>query len=177
MSKTEKTKKLENLLAHHFKNNSEFFTFETTIGWIGKEIVDCIMYNHERNTYCYEIKQSKADFYSKNALTFIGNFNYFVMPYELYEKVKQDIPIKIGCYVSIKHENTKGYNLDQWNEYNLRRQKGIYENGFDELVCIRKSFRQELKADKEVILSSMLRSMQRDRYNFIREENKILEEA
>lgn len=31
--------------------------------------------------------------------------------------------------------------------------------------------------DIEVILSSMLRSMQRDRYNFIREENKIFMEG
>lgn len=32
-----------------------------------------------------------------------------------------------------------------------------------ELYCIKPARKQELKADKEVILSSMLRSMQRDR--------------
>jgi hypothetical protein len=32
-----------------------------------------------------------------------------------------------------------------------------------ELYCIKSAKKQDLKADKEVILSSMLRSMQRDR--------------
>lgn len=34
---------------------------------------------------------------------------------------------------------------------------------YDQLLCIKRARKQELKADKEVILSSMLRSMQRDR--------------
>jgi len=34
---------------------------------------------------------------------------------------------------------------------------------YDQLLCIKNARKQELKADKEVILSSMLRSMQRDR--------------
>jgi hypothetical protein len=121
------------------------------------------MYNCDRKIYCYEIKQSVQDFHSKNALTFIGNYNYFVMPYELYIKVKDEIPSNIGVYVSIKTTNTRNFTQDNWNEYNLKRQQGIYENGLDELVCIKKAYRQELKADKEVILSSMLRSMQRDK--------------
>ena len=36
-------------------------------------------------------------------------------------------------------------------------------DGLKELYCIKPARKQELKADKEVILSSMLRSMQRDR--------------
>lgn len=160
--KTDRTKKLEQLLSYKFNSRSEFYVFECTIGWYGREIVDCIMYNCDRQTYCYEIKQSVQDFHSKNALTFIGNYNYFVMPYELYLKVKDEIPNNIEVYVSIKTTNTRNFTQDNWNEYNLKRQQGIYENGLDELVCIKKAYRQELKADKEVILSSMLRSMQRD---------------
>lgn len=166
--KTEATKKLEKLLANRFNRRNDFYVFECTIGWYGKEIVDCIMYNCQRETYCYEIKQSVSDFHSKNKLTFIGNKNYFVMPYSLFEKVKNELYTKeeyknIGVYVSVKKTDTKNFTLEQWNEYNLKRQNGIYESGFDELVLIKKSNRIELRADKEVILSSMLRSMQRDR--------------
>lgn len=156
----------EEKLPVNLRSGNDFFVFECTIGWMGKEIVDCIMYNCQREVYCYEIKQSVSDFHSKNKLTFVGNKNYFVMPYALYEKVKEELYTKeeykdIGVYVSIKSTDTRGFTLEQWNEYNLRRQNGIYESGFDELVIIKRANRRELRADKEVILSSMLRSMQR----------------
>lgn len=92
--KTEATLKLEKLLKSKFKSGNDFFVFECTIGWMGSEIVDCIMYNCQREVYCYEIKQSVSDFHSKNKLTFIGNKNYFVMPYALYEKVKDELYTK-----------------------------------------------------------------------------------
>lgn len=150
--KTQVTRKLEKLLSQKFDNRSEFYVFECTYGWDGKEIVDCIMYNCQREVCCYEIKQSLQDFHSKNKLSFFGNKNYFVMPYELYKKVEREIYTNfpnVGVYVPIKTPEfgDKDYIFD------------IY----DQLVCIKQARKQELKADKEVILSSMLRSMQRDR--------------
>jgi len=47
---------------------------------------------------CYEIKVSKQDFYSKHKWTFVGDYNYFVVPEALYEEIKKDIPTGIGCY-------------------------------------------------------------------------------
>lgn len=47
---------------------------------------------------CYEIKTSKADFYSPHKWTFVGDYNYFVVPEDLYNEVKKDIPDGIGCY-------------------------------------------------------------------------------
>ena len=150
--KTQVTRKLEKLLSQKFDNRSEFYVFECTYGWYGKEIVDCIMYNCQREVCCYEIKQSLQDFHSRNKLSFFGNKNYFVMPYELYKKVEREIYTNfpnVGVYVPIKTPNygDKDYTYDV----------------YDQLVCIKQARRQELKADKEVILSSMLRSMQRDR--------------
>lgn len=150
--KTQTTKKLEKLLSQKFDSRSEFYVFECTYGWHGKEIVDCIMYNCQREVCCYEIKQSLQDFHSKNKLSFFGNKNYFVMPYELYKKVEQEIYTNfpnVGVYVPIKTPNygDKDYTYDV----------------YDQLACIKQARKQELKADKEVILSSMLRSMQRDR--------------
>lgn len=161
--KTERTKKLEELLAKHFKDRNEFYVFECTIGWYGNEIVDCIMYNCNRETYCYEIKQSKQDFHSKNKLTFIGNKNYFVMPYELYEEVKNEIPSEIGVYVAIDRLEEK--QAEEVNAFGMKKTSYYVEpvDGLKELYCIKPARKQELKADKEVILSSMLRSMQRDR--------------
>ena len=161
--KTETTKRLEQLLANRFNKRNEFYVFECTIGWYGKEIVDCIMYNCQRETYCYEIKQSKQDFHSKNALTFIGNKNYFVMPYKLYQEVKNEIPSEIGVLVAVdrleqKEEEQIDVLGNKWTKYFTEPVDGLKE-----LYCIKPSRKQELKADKEVILSSMLRSMQRDR--------------
>ena len=156
--KTEATRKLEKLLYQSMNFRNDFFVFECTIGWYGKEIVDCIKYTVQREIYCYEIKQSKQDFYSKNALTFIGNYNYFVMPYDLYEKVKNDIPKEIGVYVSIDRVETIVQETQKEKTFSPK-----YISGFNDLICIKRAKKQELKADKEVILSSMLRSMQRDR--------------
>lgn len=111
------------------------------------------MYNCQREVYCYEIKQSVQDFHSKNKLSFFGNKNYFVMTYELYSKVEKEIYNNfpdVGVYVPIKQIEYG----DKDYEYDV----------YDQLLCIKQARRQELKADKEVILSSMLRSMQRDRY-------------
>ena len=160
--KTNRTKKLEQLLEHHFNNRNDFYVFECTLGWYGSEIVDCIMYNCQREIYCYEIKQSLQDFHSKNKLTFIGNKNYFVMPYSLYLKVKDEIPSKIGVYVAIDHlENREELKT---NTYGMTSKTMWCEpiDGMNTLYCIRKAYKTDLKADKEVILSSMLRSMQRD---------------
>lgn len=153
--KTIITKRLEELLEQKMTPRNDFYVFECTIGWNGSEIVDCIVYNCQREITCYEIKRNKQDFYSKAKKTFIGNKNYYVMPKELYDQVKNDIPYEIGVYVSIKMpivDKGKGFRYEE-----------SLENGFDNLVQVRSAKRLELKADKEVILSSMLRSMQRDR--------------
>lgn len=161
--KTETTKKLEQLLANRFNKRNEFYVFECTIGWYGSEIVDCIMYNCNRETYCYEIKQSKQDFHSKNKLTFIGNKNYFVMSYKLYQEVNDEIPSEIGVLVAIdKMEEKEEETTDVFgNKWTKKWAEPV--DGLKELHCIKPARKQELKADKEVILSSMLRSMQRDR--------------
>ena len=49
--------------------------------------------------YCYEIKSSVEDFQSKHGHNFIGDFNYYVMLEDVYEKVKDDIPYGIGVLV------------------------------------------------------------------------------
>lgn len=50
--------------------------------------------------YCYEVKSSVEDFHSKNGHNFIGDYNYYVMPKDVYEKVKGEIPYEVGVLVS-----------------------------------------------------------------------------
>ena len=168
--KTERTKRLEQLLRNKFNSRNDFFVFECTIGWYGSEIVDCIKYNCQREITCYEIKQSKQDFHSKNKLTFIGHKNYFVMPYELYEEVKGEIPVEIGVYIAIDRLEEK--HREEINDFGIKNTWSWFEpvDGLKELYCIKPARKQDLKADKEVILSSMLRSMQRDRLQEIPKE-------
>jgi hypothetical protein len=49
---------------------------------------------------CYEVKVSKSDFHSQAHNTFLGHYNYYVMPTELYEKVEAEKPSHIGVYVN-----------------------------------------------------------------------------
>lgn len=49
-----------------------------------------------REWRCYELKVTKADFRSPAKLSFVGDYNYFVLPKELYEAMKQEIPSEIG---------------------------------------------------------------------------------
>lgn len=64
------------------------------------EVVACI---------CFEIKVSKADFHSRNGHNFIGNLNYYVMPYNLYKEVEKEIPGDIGVITyHYKDENKVG---------------------------------------------------------------------
>lgn len=100
MAKTEETLKLEKAIYNLTAKQGVFGCYEVTIGWFGKERVDYMTYDTNGIFRCYEIKVSKSDFYSKAKHTFLGHYNYFVMPTELYEEVKQDIPSHIGVYNS-----------------------------------------------------------------------------
>lgn len=42
--------------------------------------------------YCYEVKSSIEDFNSGHGLNFIGDYNYLVMPEEVYVAVSNKIP-------------------------------------------------------------------------------------
>ena len=56
-------------------------------------------YDNDICVTCYEIKISKTDFHSSHGHNFCGNANYYVMPQELYNEVKKEIPEDIGVIV------------------------------------------------------------------------------
>ena len=62
--------------------------------------------------FCYEVKSSVEDFHSKNGHNFLGDYNYYVMPDEVYEQVKKEIPYHVGVYVPDgMHYRSDWYNL------------------------------------------------------------------
>jgi len=112
--KTDLTKEIESRFIDflYFKKY-ELAVQECSLGSRGRYgIVDILSYHGKRvgngrgrpvtrevTWRCYEIKTSKQDFYSPHKWTFVGDYNYFVVPEDLYDEIKNDIPKGIGCYV------------------------------------------------------------------------------
>lgn len=91
--------------------------------------------------YCYEIKSSVEDFNSGHGLNFIGDYNYLVMPEEVYAKVSRDIPYYVGVYVD------DGLN---------------YKGEWYDLKCVKKARRHDRSRPVSEMLLMMFRSCARD---------------
>jgi hypothetical protein len=91
MGKTAETMEIEDALYRYTKANGlgVYGCFEVTVGDVyGTERVDFMTMDSKENFRCYEIKVSKSDFSSKSKLTFLGDFNYLVIPKKLIEEIK-----------------------------------------------------------------------------------------
>jgi len=100
MAKSEETLRLENEIYKATQKMGTFGCFEVTIGWFGNERVDYLTYDTKGTWRCYEIKASVKDFRSPAAKTFVGHYNYFVMPREVYEAVRGEIPSGVGVIIN-----------------------------------------------------------------------------
>lgn len=87
--------------------------------------------------YCYEIKSSVGDFRSKNGHNFIGDFNYYIMPEEVYATVSLLVPHNLGVYSPVKD--------------------------FRELRSVKKAKRKDRERPVSEMLLMMFRSATRDR--------------
>jgi hypothetical protein len=145
MAKTELTKKLERDLYFATEKQGVFRCFEVTIGFRGKQRCDFMTYDTNGIWRCYEIKISKSDFRSKAKNTFVGHYNYYCMPEELYEQVKDEIPNHIGVvcvysYKLYKSNNKMGYAVK----------------------TIKNPKKQKLKTNEQILKDSLIRSLSRD---------------
>jgi hypothetical protein len=91
--KTQETIDIEKKLYSNTVRMGVYGAFEVTFG---RERVDYITVDRKGIWRAYEVKVTKADFHSKAAKSFIGNYNYYVMPEWLYEEVRAEIPTHIG---------------------------------------------------------------------------------
>lgn len=92
--------------------------------------------------YCYEVKSSVEDFRSKNGHNFVGDYNYYVMPEEVYQQIRNEIPHYVGVYVP-----------DGMN----------YRGKWYDLKAIKKARRHDRSKPLSEMLLMMFRSAARDR--------------
>ncbi|PGT90068.1 hypothetical protein [Bacillus thuringiensis] len=159
MAKTELTVEMERQIYGATKKRGVFGCFEVTIGWYGKERVDYLTYDTKGIWRCYEVKVSLADFRSNSFTTFVGHYNYYVMPEELYEKVKYEIPKHIGVYVG----------------KTLVKRARKQELGVDEDV-LKNSFIRSLYREADKVLRSKNPSVVESLQRQLRNERKLKEE-
>ena len=100
--KTKLTKELESTLYQYCFEQGSYVVEEVSMP-DRKGIVDTLSYqqltDNQIEWRCYELKVTKSDFHSKAKLSFIGNYNYFVLPQKLYDEVEAEIPSHIGVLI------------------------------------------------------------------------------
>lgn len=143
MAKTELTVTLEKEIQKTtFKNMGVFGCLEVTIGWFGNRRVDFMTMDSKEIFRCYELKISKSDFHSKNGHNFVGHFNYYVMPIELYDEVKEKIHKEIGVYT--------------WN---------------GRCLTLTKRPKKNMEVEIDILKNSLIRSLYRETQKIKKSEN------
>lgn len=162
MAKTNKTKFIEQRLWSEKNMRGDFGCFEVTIGWGGKEIVDFITYKTNGEFRCYEIKVSIQDFYSNAKLSFSGDFNYYVIPLELLEKLRKHKEKDIR---SSKWFRDRGQDLSRSFDETIKNHGigliVVHESGKVETIINAKRKYPDLSI-KMNLLQSMVRSLNRE---------------
>jgi hypothetical protein len=95
--------------------------------------------------YCYEIKSSLEDFRSKNGHNFIGDYNYYVIPENVYEHVEKEIPFGIGALIERKDSFGNHYLELKKKARRKDRNKSVSEM----LLMMFRSANRELRKENE----------------------------
>lgn len=151
------TKELEHVAYKHLMKMGTYLCFEVMMPseyYSNNERVDLLSYDTNHIWRFYELKVSKSDFHSKAKKTFLGHFNYYIMPYDLYVQVKDEIPKEIGVYAASQSPN----NANRfWME------------------CVKKPVKQELRIDHNKLMFSFMQSLSREYQKYrrhLREESE-----
>ena len=108
-----RTEVLSKLLEHYIDPNQDtrvYWAKEVTFDYTTdhKRRVDYMRFKPLNNSvsgiekgdfYCYEIKSCAEDFRSPNGHNFLGDYNYYVMPREVFAEIQTEIPYDIGVLV------------------------------------------------------------------------------
>lgn len=151
--KTKLTRNLESTLYQYCYEQGAYVVEEVSMP-DKKGIVDTLSYqqlpNGEIEWRCYELKVTKSDFHSKAKLSFIGNYNYFVLPQKLYEEVAEEIPSHIGVMI---------YRAFDKKAVDLASQT-LRTPGF--LTIAKKAQYQELQVDEKPLTAHFVASLFRE---------------
>ena len=135
------TKEIEHIVYKTFWKNGVYMVFECAAPKTKKrqtrhrERVDLLYFELPNTWKCFEIKNSVSDFYSSASLSFWGDYNYYILNADIYEKVKDDIPKGIGVWLVYKDKS---------------------------MTCIRKPKKQERKFTHEQLLFAMTQALSRE---------------
>ena len=148
------TKDIENIAYNYLWKKGKYLVFEVAIpraiqNKYHRERLDLCEYDSDGTFRGYEIKRDLADFRSGCAWSWICNYNYFIMPNDLYNKVKDEIPNGIGVWV--------------------------VREGSKHMECVKKPKRRELLCSKEDMMIMMIQGLSREykKYRKLKEkENK-----
>ena len=116
--------------------------------------------------YCYEIKSSVEDFYSKNGHNMIGDYNYYVMPAGVFDAVKKEIPWSVGVLIP------EVFTQKRW------RPPLFFEETYQSeahLQSVKKAHRSNRTKSISEMLLMMFRSCARDRGKWISEKEESRE--
>lgn len=151
--KTKLTKELESTLYQYCLEQGSYVVEEVSMPE-KKGIVDTLSYQQlpdgQLEWRCYELKVTKSDFHSKAKLSFIGNYNYFVLPQKLYEEVQDEIPNHIGVLIYRAFDKK----ATEASPQTLRAP------GF--LTIAKKAQYQDLQVDEEQLTSHFVASLFRE---------------
>ena len=97
------TKEIEHIAYNYLWKKGRYMIFEVAIpraivNKYHRERLDLCAYDSDGIFRGYEIKRDLNDFNSGCAWSWICHYNYFIMPKELYYKVKDKIPNDIGVW-------------------------------------------------------------------------------
>lgn len=149
------TEQLEHIAYGHLTKMGTYLCFEVMmpngcgLGYGNNERVDLLSYETSGVWRFYELKISKSDFHSRAKKTFLGHFNYYIMPIELYEAVKDEIPKEIGVYTA-----------------------HIRNSGRSWMECARKSIKQELRIDNDKLMFAFMQALSRENQKFRKLQRK-----
>lgn len=140
------TKELEDKLYFGLWRQGTYMCFEVAMpnlqGRKRKTIerVDMLSYDTSGTWRFFELKISKKDFHSKNKVTFLGHYNYYVLPKSLYDSVKEEIPDWVGVYVATEDS--------------------------DDVFCIKLPKRQELKIPHDNLMFNFMQALSRENQKY-----------
>lgn len=144
--KTQETKDMELTLYYYCRELADLVVEEVTLpNDFG--IVDTLSLSTDQQFTCFELKITKADFHSNAKLSFVGDFNYFVLPEHLVPQVIDEVPNNIG--VLVFHYFTP-----------LAQTKRQVVPGY--LTTLKKSTQQPLGCAYETLLACLGRSLNRE---------------
>jgi len=149
MAKTQLTRDIEEAIYFYGLEQGEIIVEEVSMpdDW---GVVDTLACRTKPDgTYewrCYELKVSKSDFKSIAKISFIGHYNYYVMPKPLYDVVKDEIPNFVGVMVYLPFDN--------------ERETDALTKG--SLSIVKKASRQGLMVEEGQLMNSFLHSLFRE---------------